>query len=263
VALRFSASADFAIDKPAGRPCAHLQADFQCGIHRDLRGRGFAGCTVFDCQGAGQKVVQVTFGGQNWRDTPHLAMEMFEAFTVMRQLHQLLWYLTDARSLAPPGQLHDELDRALAETEALTRLGPKAMLDLDVAGHRAAVDTFLVQVSELIRTKAVSGPDRPRDRRRADLVRADLVRADLVGADLRRADLRAADLRGACLIAADLREADLRYADLIGADLRDADLRAADLTGALFVTRSQLDAAKGDVLTRLPHSLTRPAHWAQ
>jgi uncharacterized protein YjbI with pentapeptide repeats len=63
VAPAFSASADFAIDKDAGCPCPNLQADFRCAIHDRLRQRGFAGCTVYDCFGAGQKVAQVTFGG--------------------------------------------------------------------------------------------------------------------------------------------------------------------------------------------------------
>jgi uncharacterized protein YjbI with pentapeptide repeats len=62
-------------------------------------------------------------------------------------------------------------------------------------------------------------------------------------------------------VAADLRCADLRSADLIGADLRDADLRGADLTGALFLTRPQLTAARGDSTTLLPPHRDRPAHW--
>ena len=86
--------------------------------------------------------------------------------------------------------------------------------------------------------------------------------ADLIGAKLKGADLRGANLRGAYLIGADLRGADLRLADLIGADLRDADLAGADLTDAIFLTQSQLDAARGDAATRLPPSLTRPAHWS-
>ena len=85
--------------------------------------------------------------------------------------------------------------------------------------------------------------------------------ADLVGARLRGADLRAADLRGALLVAADLREADLRTADLLGADLRDADLRGSDLREALFLTRPQVAAARGDRRTRLPAGLARPAGW--
>jgi len=63
------------------------------------------------------------------------------------------------------------------------------------------------------------------------------------------------------LIAADLRAADLRQTDLLGADLRDADLSGADLDGALFLTRSQVGAARGDAATRLPRRLDRPAHW--
>jgi uncharacterized protein YjbI with pentapeptide repeats len=68
-------------------------------------------------------------------------------------------------------------------------------------------------------------------------------------------------LRGAYLIGADLRGADLRVADLIGADLRGADLRGADLRDSLYLTQSQLDAARGDTGTKLPPSLARPAHW--
>ena len=79
---------------------------------------------------------------------------------------------------------------------------------------------------------------------------------------LRGADLRGASLRGAYLIGADLRAADLRMADVTGADLRGADLGGADLTESLFLIQSQLDAAKGDTATRLPPSLTRPAHWS-
>ena len=55
VALAFTRSADFAFDKPAGDPCVNLLDDFRCDIHPDLRDRGFKGCTVFDCLGAGQR----------------------------------------------------------------------------------------------------------------------------------------------------------------------------------------------------------------
>ncbi|MDO9352874.1 MAG: pentapeptide repeat-containing protein, partial [Solirubrobacteraceae bacterium] len=84
---------------------------------------------------------------------------------------------------------------------------------------------------------------------------------DFIGVDLRRADFRGANLRGAYLIAANLTGADLRFADLIGADLRDADLTGADLSGSLFLTQTQVNAAKGDRTTRLPDGLSHPAHW--
>ncbi|MGH3981309.1 MAG: pentapeptide repeat-containing protein [Pseudonocardiaceae bacterium] len=258
VAPAFSASADFAINKDAGQACPHLRSDFRCGIHQHLRQEGFPGCTVYDCFGAGQKVAQVTFGGQDWRQAPQTARQMFEVFTIMRQLHELLWYLTEALTLQPARPLHGELSLALGETEHLTHNSPDALMALDVAAHRRDVNVLLLRTSELVRAEA----RRPKkDGRGADLIGADLRNADLIGADLRNADLRGANLRGAYLIGADLRGADLRMADLIGADFRDADLRGADLTESIFLTQSQLDAAKGDNDTKLPPSLTRPTHW--
>ena len=96
VAPAFTASADFAIDKPAGHACPHLRGDFRCGIHDRLRPAGFAGCGVYDCFGAGQRVVQHTFQGEDWRRSSRRAEEMFTAFNRMRGLHELLWYLAEA-----------------------------------------------------------------------------------------------------------------------------------------------------------------------
>ncbi len=249
VALTLTRSADFAINKDAGKPCRNLQDDFRCGIHTRLRSEGFPGCTVYDCFGAGQKVSGETFGGQDWRTAPESAQRMFEVFPVMRQLHELLWYLTEAAELAPARPLHDEIGRILDETERLTHLDADALAELDVAAHRDDVAAVLARTSELVRATA------PRKKKR------DHRGADLIGARLKGADLRGGDLRGACLIAADLTGADLRLADLIGADFRDAQLSGADLTGALFLTQAQLNAARGDTATRLPVSLSRPSHW--
>ncbi|PJN42771.1 oxetanocin A resistance protein [Streptomyces sp. CB02959] len=248
VALPFARSADFALDKEAGRPCPNLQADFRCGVHRDLRKRGFSGCTVFECFGAGQKISQVTFEGKDWRSAPETARPMFDAFAVMRQLHELLWYLTEAVALPECRPVRDELRAALEETEGLTRGTAEELAGLDVAAHRGAVNVLLLRVGELVRAKV---PGRRKERRGADLM----------GARLKGADLRGANLRGAYLIAADLRGADLRSAEMIGADLRDADLRGADLTGSVFLTQAQVNAARGDATTRLPGGLRRPAHW--
>lgn len=257
VALPFAASVDFAIDKDAGQPCQNLQADFRCGIHNSLRQQGFRGCTVYDCFGAGQKVSRVTFGGQDWRQVPESAKQMFEVFKVMRQLHELLWYLTEALTLQPARPLHDSLRLALDETERLTRLDPESIIELDAAAHRADVNALLLRTSELVRAEALRSQKSPSGRRKT-YGRG----ADLIGAKLRGADLRGANLRGAYLIAADLRGADLRVADLIGADFRDADLRGADLTESIFLTQAQINAAKGDSNTKLPPLLTQPSHWS-
>lgn len=115
VALALTVSDDFAIDKPAGQPCPNLKHDFRCGIHARLEDGGFPGCTVYDCFGAGQKVTQVTFGGRDWRQAVDSGALMFEVFSVVRLLHELLWYLTEALALAPA--LRDDLQRALDDTE--------------------------------------------------------------------------------------------------------------------------------------------------
>ncbi|WP_127355596.1 pentapeptide repeat-containing protein [Actinacidiphila soli] len=248
VALPFAASADFAVDKPAGKPCTNLGTDFRCGIHTRLREEGFPGCTVFDCFGAGQKVSQITFGGQDWRAAPHTARQMFEVFPVMRQLHELLRYVTEALALPPARPVHAELRRALKDIDRLTHGTAESLAELDVPALRHEVNALLLRTSELVRAAV---PGRRRNHRGADLI----------GARLKGADLRGANLRGAYLVAADLSQADLRTADVIGADFRDADLSGADLTGSIFLTQPQLNAAKGDAATKLPPALSRPAHW--
>jgi hypothetical protein len=172
---------------------------------------------------------------------------MFDVFPVVRQLHELLWYLTEALTLPAARPLATDLRRALEATEELTLLGPEQLAALDVAAHRQEVNVLLLKTSELARA-GVRG--RKKERRGADLM----------GARLRGADLRGANLRGAYLIASDLTGADLRGADMIGADLRDADLTDADLTGAFFLTQPQVNAARGGTGTRLPESVTRPVH---
>src|ERR1700712_5136503 len=122
VAPAFAASADFAIDKPAGRPCPNLDAAFGCSIHRRLRPSGFPGCVVFDCLGAGQRVAQQTFAGRDWRSEPAIAPQMFAAFAA-----------------------------AAAELESLTGAPADVLASVDADARRAAVNPLLVRASELAR----------------------------------------------------------------------------------------------------------------
>ena len=244
----FAASADFAISKPAGQPCPHLQPDARCRIHAGLRERGFGGCAAFDCFGAGQQITQVTFAGRDWRQDPAVLPSMAAVFPVMRQLRELLWYLTEALALPAAQSLQAELAAACERTGQLTRASAGELAGFDTGAWRQQAGALLAQASELTRAGV---PDRAADRRGADLI----------GARLRGASLRGASLRGAYLIGADLRGADLRSTDLLGADLRAADLRGADLTGSIFLTQPQLGAAHGDAATVIPAALTRPGHW--
>lgn len=255
VALPFARSNDFAFTKAAGDPCVNLQGDFRCGIHTTLREKGFPGCTVYECFGAGQKVAQVTFHGTDWRAEPGSARLVFDVFATMRHLHELLWYLTEALDLHPSGPLAAQLRAALDATERLTLAEPETIAGVDVAAHRADVNTLLLAASEAAREPVV----RARSTRLPKRVGRG---ADLLGARMPGADLSGANLRGAVLVAADLSRATLYRADLVGADLRDTDLRGADLSGALFLTQMQVQAARGDASTRIPAALDRPAHWA-
>lgn len=230
VAPAFAKSSDFAINKPAGRPCPNLADDFRCGIHAHLEERGFHGCVVFDCFGAGQRITQETFGGRDWRTTPKIAGSMFATLPIVRQLHELLWYLTEALKLDEARSLHPKLSAARDETDRLAAGTPEQLRALDLDAYRMGVNPLLQRASELARAGAGRQPDHRG--------------ANLIGRRMRGADLRGASFRGALLIGADLRDADLRRADFTGADLRGADLRGADLTGALFITDSQLRAAR-------------------
>lgn len=256
VALYFSSSEGFPIDKDVGQPCVNLQPDFRCCVYKDLRELGLKGCTAFDCFGAGQKVSQVNFGGYDWRKFPQSAKKMFEVFQIIRQLHELLWYLTEAMTLHPDHLIHGALSSMLDKTERITYLSPDVLMELDVAVHRADVNTLLQKTSEYVRAVARSVQKTPLRR-----LKTLGGKVDLIGADLKRTDLRGENLRGAYLIAADLRGVNLSGADLIGADLRDADLREADLTNSIFLTQAQINTAIGDTSTKLPSSLTRPTHW--
>ena len=235
----FSASSDFAIDKPARTPCPNLAStpgDFGCTIHTELPERGFTGCTVYDCFGAGQAVV--ARHGAGWRTSPSVREALFADFEVVERLHELLWYVADALTRPAARPLVAELEGLRTRVQAGIEDPPRA----EVVALQIRADGLLGEVSALVRG------GRGRGRSRGERLRG----RDLAGADLRERDLRDADLRGALLIGADLSGLELGEADLLGADLRGADVRGTDLSATLFLTRLQVHAARTDPATRLP-----------
>lgn len=253
-AFGFQRSADFPIDKPAGTPCLNLADDFSCTIHESLRPRGFHGCTVFDCFGAGQLVSQELFDGTSWRDRPDTSPEMFATFSVVRQLQEMRWYLVEAGERAASPDLADHAHRLDSSIRGIIGGGTAVILDCDIASLRDEVRHVLVEASEEARGGYLAT---------AEAEHHDGLHpaADLAGRDLRARRLCGADLRGATLIAADLRGVDLSGVDLLGADLRGARLDGADLSRALFLTQMQLNAARGDEVALLPTTVDRPGHW--
>ncbi|RII35831.1 pentapeptide repeat-containing protein [Clostridium chromiireducens] len=256
IALYFSAAEGFPTDKVAGRPCINLQKNFRCSIHKKLSQKGLKGCTAYDCFGAGQKVAQVTYRGRDWNQNSEVEKQMCEVFLVMRQLHEMLWYLTEAFSVQTNSLIHEEIRKLISETEKLTFLDAASLMNIDIEAHRNVVNSMLQEISEMVRSKMISGQKNTLKRKKTIA-----GRLNLFGVDLRKTNLRGADLRGAFLIAANLSGTDLSGADLIGADLRDANLRGANLAGCIFVTQAQINTVKGDASTKLPSSLIHPMYW--
>ena len=96
VALAFDRGPLFAIDKPAGEACPNLGLDCGCTIHADRAAHGFAGCSAYDCRGAGQLATGV-FAGLDWRSSDATRRQMFRAFAIARELQQLRLVLRQLR----------------------------------------------------------------------------------------------------------------------------------------------------------------------
>ncbi|MEA4987315.1 MAG: pentapeptide repeat-containing protein [Anaerovorax sp.] len=254
--MYFSKQDGFPTDKIAGQPCKNLRDDFCCNVHNDLKKLGLKGCIAYDCFGAGQKVAQVTFKDQNWKNSPNLSKQMFEVFLIMRQLHELLWYLLEASMYEEAHSLHENIHSMIEILKNDTFLSPKVIMELDITKKWSDVNCLLIRTSELVRDQKNQELKLPFKYKKTFN-----GRADLFAADLRKVNLSQANLRGACLIAADAKGVDFTRADLIGADLRDTDIRGADLSKSIFLTQSQINVAKGDINTKLPSSLTRPIEY--
>jgi hypothetical protein len=150
VATSFDASEDFAISKAAGTPCPHLAFDHRCTIHAELAERGFLGCAIYDCYGAGPKITRAFAGGcssQRQRNA---------AFMAMRIVHELLWQLVEASPMCPAGEadLAGELAREVAALEALAQ-APTSTLDLtDLETRETRVGELLRRLGHVLRGRA-------------------------------------------------------------------------------------------------------------
>lgn len=250
VALYFSKVDGFPKDKSSGEPCVNLNSDFTCKVHKDLRKKGLKGCTSYDCFGAGQKVAKITYSGINWREYSELAEEMFNVFLVMRQLHEMLWYLSMVYSLEEKENLRSMSKIIIQETIEITFLKPEALLKFNLDNHREKVNEVLRKASNQIRSKFVGKNNK-------------ILSKNYIGKNLKNVNLSGADLSGALLIATDLSNNDLSGVNLIGADMRDTNIKGANLANSIFLTQQQVNTANGDVNTKLPASLTIPKYWSK
>lgn len=68
---------------------------------------------------------------------------MYDAFPVMHQLHEMLWYLNEAILLKATQPIHKELKTAIEETERLSNVNPDELMKINVPLHRAEVNILL------------------------------------------------------------------------------------------------------------------------
>jgi hypothetical protein len=101
VALSFDRSPSFAFAKQADEPCPYLTRSCRCAIHAELAPRGMGGCAAFECYGAGPRATRTGADAQT--------------FLRLREVHEQLWYLTEARKLCAT---LPELDTAIAALDA-------------------------------------------------------------------------------------------------------------------------------------------------
>lgn len=255
VAFHYLKSEDFPINKPAGQPCVHLADSYTCTIHSELRERGFKGCTVYDCLGAGQFVSQVTFGGESWQEQENSGTLMFTVLPIVTQVHELLFYISDMLDRSIPKREAHPLRRLLDELLIFRELPPEQMTGMALMTFRQQARPLFIRLSQNIRSGGLE---------RVGLTltsRHEQDRADLIGKNLTRHDVRGTCYRGALLIGANLRGQDLSYVDFMGADVRGLDVRAAVLTESLFLTQMQVNSMNGDRHTILAPAYTRPSHW--
>lgn len=246
-ALFFAKEDGFPHNKIAGVNCMNLGKDYRCKVHEDLVGLGYRGCIAYDCLGAGQKTADIVFRGMGWNERPEDKEEIFSVFLVVRQLHEWMWYLMEAREFSNIDNIHLQIEEVLEELWQTTKGSPKDLLELDLDCYWKRINEILIKASCLKRGDKSTETKLP-----FKFQKIFGERADLSGKDLRKYSLAGTNLRGACLIAADLRGMDLARTDFIGADFRDTDLRGADLSKSLFVKKAQINVAKCNEYTKLP-----------
>lgn len=254
VALYFSALDGFPVDKEAGNPCINLKSDFSCSIHKNLINNGLKGCIAYDCLGAGQKVAKVIYKGKDWIKQPELKDEMFQVFLIVKQLHEIQWYLIEAISLQSSYPIYLELNDMIRKTNNITYFSPNCLISFDIEKHRKSANELLIKASELAMSKFHNSINSLQKTKQSK-------RLDYFAADLRKIDLQGTNLRGACLIAANLCDSNLSGTILLGADMRDTNIKGTNLKDSLFLTQSQINSAIGDIHTKLPINITRPSHW--
>lgn len=245
-ALQFQKSQDFPFSKKEGVSCGNLRSDFGCAVHNQLKANGFNGCTTYECFGAGQFISMELFKGVDWQYDPGSKKQMFQLLPVVRNIHEIIYHLRGSMELTK----NKEIEKACAELiKDLERIKqePAVLAAFDIMPYRAISGRIFTEVSATHRGKKA----------KYDFGSY----GDLSGQNHASRDLSYQNFRGFLFIETILKDTNLQFCDFLGTDMRNADISGADLRQSLFLTQSQINAAKGNTFTRTPHGLNVPAHW--
>ncbi|MFS0788060.1 pentapeptide repeat-containing protein [Shouchella sp. 1P09AA] len=179
---------------------------------------------TYECFGAGQYVSQVIYSGESWRENKDLAVDMFIVFPIVQQIHEMLFYLSQALEVAEDKHKHS---LSFLQDELLEQTSSRSSIrNFNVSHYRGRVGASLEEVSRTYR-KAYSQKK---------------LKSNYIGMRI-SGSLAGQSLRGKLLIGANGNHANFHRVDFLGADMRDTQLKRANLSDALFLTQSQLNAA--------------------
>lgn len=249
VALYCTKTDGFPENKDAGIPCKHLQGDYMCEIHGSLSSRKLKGCTAYDCFGAGQHITQLMSEKPDWNSISRKEGEMIvQSYLTVMQLHQILWYLTEASIISLINTEKNLLNTLIAEGKKLAEQPLNVLQSLNIESYRERSNKQLKHISKSI-TATLSGHS------------VKETGKNYMGKNMQKKNLIGKDFTVSCLIAAGLEQANLYGANFLGADMRDTNIRNTDLSQSLFLTQIQINSAIGSRNTVLPPYLYKPMSW--
>lgn len=247
VALYFSKYDGFPADKAAGIPCSHLDNCFRCAIHKELRSKHMKGCLAYDCSGAGQLVTQL-YEAENWKSNPCVAGEELDVFVKSFYMQQILLYMSEVMTLQPAEDLWEEANTFSDELHLLLKSSPQEILDFDMEFFRTKVNVLLNKVWTKVKKQVGSSKQYK-------------TKKDFMGHNFKKSKLIGCDFSSSLLIAANFEGCDLTGCNFLGADMRDTNIKNANLSESIFLTQGQINAAIGNLNTRIPKHLNLPSVW--
>ncbi len=78
---------------------------------------------------------------------------MFDVFLVMRQIHEMLWYLSEALRMQDDLNIQYKINNMITEIVKISNLDAVSLIKLDLVVYRSKVNALLLETSKFIRNK--------------------------------------------------------------------------------------------------------------